>query len=98
MGAFLLRALFPVSDHLSSKRKMVGAKGFEPTGLDLEAIANEIDKIKSKPCGPQYGPQEKVTSCPDLATVVMNWGFLRNTTKDAILELVRLGGKGADRG
>ena len=75
------------------KEPVGGGGGGRTFGAKTEVVAGKNDKESLDNGYAQIPPQELVSSCPDLAIVILNWEYLLNEIRHAIMVLVSLDGK-----
>ena len=97
-GNVSARITFSGEDHFTPQVKWSGRKDSNLSGNSIEDVVNQKVNDITKGGYPSNNPQELVSSCPDLAVVLLNWDRLSRDTKDAILVLVCLGGEGVSCG
>jgi len=61
--------------------------GVEPSELNPEGTDHQSNEQTAGVGYTQLSPQEIVSSCPDLALIILNWGTLPKETRNAILVL-----------
>ena len=64
--------------------------GVEPSEQKTEDVASQNDKESVETGYTQIPPQDIVSSCPELAVVIRNWGYLPEEVRDAMLANTKL--------
>ena len=58
------------------RRQLVEVAAGEPSSLKTEGVTDQNDKKTVETGYTQIPPQDIVSSCPDLAMVILNWEYL----------------------